>query len=190
MGGCQDVSLIIDFLASYLFPSGERVVEEWITTGISLGGNLTWRLLQSGMSFHYPSYTGWWPLTAAEPRIKIAIPIIGLPWDAFHLYLGARARDMGLEFAPPLYPPSLKSILETPRRAGCYAGKKILSIHGSIDTLVPFDQGKLQIEAAQREIEEQGGKMEIWVKEAAGHVVTTDMVRRVGDWVWRFALSS
>lgn len=97
---------------------------------------------------------------------------------------------MGLEFAPPLYPPSLKPILEIPRRPGCHGGKKVLSIHGSIDTLVPFDQGRLQIEAAQREIEEQGGEMEVWVKENAGHVVTSDMVRRVGDWVWRFALSS
>jgi hypothetical protein len=37
-GGCQDVTLIIDFLAAYLFPEGGRVIDEWIATGISLGG--------------------------------------------------------------------------------------------------------------------------------------------------------
>jgi len=38
VGGCQDVSLIIDFLGAYLFPNGERTIEEFAATGISLGG--------------------------------------------------------------------------------------------------------------------------------------------------------
>lgn len=50
VGGCQDVTLIMDFLGSYLFPHGERTIDEWVATGISLGGNLTWRLLQLGES--------------------------------------------------------------------------------------------------------------------------------------------
>jgi hypothetical protein len=28
----------MDFLAAYLFPGGERVIDEFIPTGISLGG--------------------------------------------------------------------------------------------------------------------------------------------------------
>jgi hypothetical protein len=39
VGGCHDVSLIIDFLGAYLFPYGERVIVEYIATGISLGGS-------------------------------------------------------------------------------------------------------------------------------------------------------
>jgi hypothetical protein len=38
VGGCNDVSLIMTFLASYLFPHGERVIDEFIPTGFSLGG--------------------------------------------------------------------------------------------------------------------------------------------------------
>lgn len=41
VGGCQDVSFIIDFLASYLFPTGDRMIDEWIATGVSLGGTIT-----------------------------------------------------------------------------------------------------------------------------------------------------
>lgn len=29
---------MIDFLAAYLFPHGEKVIDQWIATGISLGG--------------------------------------------------------------------------------------------------------------------------------------------------------
>lgn len=41
VGGCHDSSLIIDFLAAYLFPNGERAIEEFAATGISLGGQFT-----------------------------------------------------------------------------------------------------------------------------------------------------
>ena len=48
VGGCQDVSFIIDFLESYLFPHGEKQIDEWILTGYSLGGNVTWRMVLTG----------------------------------------------------------------------------------------------------------------------------------------------
>lgn len=98
---------------------------------------------------------------------------------------------MGLDFAPPLYPPGLKHVLETPPPEGCFKGKKILSIHGASDTLVPYDQGKAHISDIKRQVErgEAGGEMEVWLKNGAGHVVTTDMIERTGDWIWRHALS-
>ncbi|KAK1922696.1 Alpha/Beta hydrolase protein [Papiliotrema laurentii] len=170
VGGCHDVSFIIDFLGSYLFPEGNKRIDEWIATGISLGGNLTYRLLQ------------------IEPRINIAIPIIGLPWDVFRIYLQARAESMGLAFSPPLYPPALRPILESTRPDGCYKRKKILSIHGSIDNLVPYDKGERQIKQAQREAKESGGEMEIYVQEGAGHVVTPEMIEKTAEWVWRWAV--
>ena len=39
-GGCQDFRLIVDFIAAHLFPSGERVIDEFIATGMSLGGKI------------------------------------------------------------------------------------------------------------------------------------------------------
>lgn len=43
VGGTQDLSLIIDFLGAYLFPNGEKVIEEFMVTGISLGGETSYR---------------------------------------------------------------------------------------------------------------------------------------------------
>src|SRR4051812_33992385 len=48
-GAVRDVSFLIDFLPSYLFPMGERTISEWVVAGISLGGHATWILLSSGM---------------------------------------------------------------------------------------------------------------------------------------------
>lgn len=69
VGGCRDFQQIIDFLAAYLFPHGDRVIEEYIPTGVSLGGesgpsphqcleltragHITWRLLRLGISFSF-----------------------------------------------------------------------------------------------------------------------------------------
>jgi ABC-type enterochelin transport system permease subunit len=41
VGGCQDVLLIIDFLGAFLFPNGERTIQEFAATGISLGGKFS-----------------------------------------------------------------------------------------------------------------------------------------------------
>lgn len=188
VGGCQDASLIINFLESYLFPLGERVVDEWIATGVSLGGYVTWRLLREGQP--EPTY-----LTKRvelirnpEPRITIAIPIIGLPFEAFTPCLKARAESLGFEFKPPIYPPSLKSLLEAPVPPGVYQGKKILSIHGETDTLVPY---KFAEEVVQNIIAEAGdGSVEVWVRDDTWHEVTPDMVKRTAEWIWRWALKA
>lgn len=47
-GSAQDQSMIMDFLAAYLFPNGEREIVEFMATGISLGGNTVWRMLRMG----------------------------------------------------------------------------------------------------------------------------------------------
>ncbi len=122
-----------------------------------------------------------------EPRINIAIPIIGLPFEAFTRYLSARAESLGFSFTPPIYPPSLRPVLEAPVSDRAYYGKKILSIHGERDTLVPYSQGKVDIDEVLRRA--MKGEMEVWVQEGAGHVVTVEMVRKTAEWVWRWALS-
>jgi hypothetical protein len=53
VGGCHDVSFIIDFLGSYLFPEGNKRIDEWIATGISLGG--TYRLPHPSPALPIPS---------------------------------------------------------------------------------------------------------------------------------------
>ena len=37
-GTARDISFLVDFLPSYLFPNGEKVIEKYGVTGFSLGG--------------------------------------------------------------------------------------------------------------------------------------------------------
>ncbi|WWC90998.1 uncharacterized protein L201_005937 [Kwoniella dendrophila CBS 6074] len=175
-GGAQDVQLVIDFLAAYLFPRGEKVIEEWIATGVSLGGHVTWRLLRE------------------EPRIKIGIPIIGLPFESFPKYMGPRAEQFGLEFKAPTYPPSLLPLLEEHDNSNLeqlekYKDKKILTIHGKHDKLVPYDKGEQDIKDILDYINEnEKGKGEIYIDEEFGHAVSKEMVKKTADWIWEYGL--
>jgi hypothetical protein len=49
-GTADDVSFVIDFLPSYLFPYDERTIVEWAVMGVSLGGHATWLVLKNGSS--------------------------------------------------------------------------------------------------------------------------------------------
>lgn len=59
VGGIHDFQLVMDSLASYLWPRDERRIDEWMYSGVSLGGgldctikltsgHLTWRMLRDG----------------------------------------------------------------------------------------------------------------------------------------------
>lgn len=94
---------------------------------------------------------------------------------------------MGLRWEPPLVPPSITKFTEVAVEAERYAGKKILSIHGAADQLVPIAQGKEDLDAIQAVV---GDGMEVWVVDGVGRAVTEDMVKRTGEWVWRWAMRS
>lgn len=47
-GASLDVSFLMDFLPSYLFPNEERTISQWLISGISLGGHATWIILKDG----------------------------------------------------------------------------------------------------------------------------------------------
>ena len=106
---------------------------------------------------------------------------------------------MGLSFSPPLVPPTTLAYLDTPVSVEKYAGKRILSIHGKGDELVPYEQGREEIEAIRDHVngsrdgkdegQGDGGVMEVKVLKGAGHVLVPDMIPMVADWVWRWALS-
>jgi hypothetical protein len=161
--------MITTFLAAYLFPCGERTIAEFFATGISLGGNAIWRMLRH------------------DAALRIAVPIIGLPVDAFAAYLGARAEAMGIPFTPPTYPPSILGYIAAPEPAHAYTGKKILSIHGELDELVPYRFGQEKI--AQIQSAAPPGHVDVFVQEQRGHVCTPEMVQRAAEWFWRWGLT-
>ena len=131
-------------------------------------------------------------LTLTEPRIKTAIPIIGLPFTSFEPYLRARAEGLNMSWTPPLVPPSIKEYFESVNNQGLvgFEGKRILTIHGSEDKLVPYDIGKSDIGEAQRLVEDSEGVMKVQLMEGLGHVVTIDMVKMTAEWVWRYCLTA
>ena len=47
-GTAHDVSMLIDYLPTYLFPTGEYEVVGWGVAGVSLGGHAVWLCLEKG----------------------------------------------------------------------------------------------------------------------------------------------
>jgi hypothetical protein len=85
-GTAHEVSFLIDFLPSYLFPNGERTIDTWAVAGVSLGGHSTWHCLKDGAyekatsallssSFLFDGHTCC--IKKKDPRVTIGIPIIG-----------------------------------------------------------------------------------------------------------------
>ncbi|KAF4550358.1 Hypothetical protein D9617_17g046260 [Elsinoe fawcettii] len=60
-GTARDVSLLLDYIPSYVFPHNERTITQNLVLGISLGGHAAWHCL-----LH-------------EPRISAAVAVIGCP---------------------------------------------------------------------------------------------------------------
>lgn len=198
-GSCQDHDFIIRFLEPYLFPNGERKITEWMVTGISLGGNAAWRMMREGeccapmsacrscnarQDIHFVTSSS---RLTPDPRIRIGAPIIGLPFEAFGAYLGARAVSQGLKWGPPTYPTSLVPLIQAPPLGEGYVGKKICSIHGGLDELVPYRFGKEKIAAVQAAAPR--GDVDVFVQEGRGHVCTPEMLCRASEWFWRWGLS-
>ncbi|KAJ7454866.1 Alpha/Beta hydrolase protein [Mycena latifolia] len=162
-GTAKDVSFVMDFLPAYLFPGGERTISEWGVAGVSLGGHSTW-------------IAG-----AADPRLKLMVPIIGCP-D----YLGLmvpRAEAQGIAMGPPHFPESLLKVISESTLTGLpytskgdenpFLGKKVLVLSGGSDPLVPWTASQKFVEG----LEVGTGSKEVVVQEGAGHEVTPEMVK-------------
>ncbi|KAF8842013.1 alpha/beta-hydrolase [Paxillus ammoniavirescens] len=172
-GTVQDVTFLIDHIPSYLYPLGEREVVEWGIAGISLGGHSTWIAL------------------TREPRIRLAIPIIGCP--DYTKLMSQRAERTGVPFTPPYYPPQLKVYVDAhdpanfPFRANDatnpFLGKRILVLSGAKDKLVPWTASTEFVEG----LEVGDGVKKVVLEENAGHECTPLMVQEaalfVSDWL-------
>ena len=52
-GTAHDVSMLIDYLPSYLFPNDENEIVDWGVCGVSLGGHAVWICLSQGTIHNY-----------------------------------------------------------------------------------------------------------------------------------------
>ncbi|KAJ5738281.1 hypothetical protein N7493_001436 [Penicillium malachiteum] len=170
-GTARDTSLLMDYLAAFVFPNGEHKITENLVLGVSLGGHAAWSCL-----FH-------------EPRISAGVVIIGCP-DYLNLMVD-RARlsklpswtksnppgseILGSEALPASFvdvvnkydpaglllsqvksapapgplrdgaipqPTSQEQQELRPLLSQCLAGKRILNLSGGIDKLVPYHRGE------------------------------------------------
>ncbi|EPS93675.1 hypothetical protein FOMPIDRAFT_1135699 [Fomitopsis schrenkii] len=174
-GTSKDVSFLIDYLPSYLYPSGERTISQWLIGGISLGGHAAWYTLRH------------------EPRINLSIPIIGCP-DYLALMSG-RAAEKGIPFEPPYIPKTFLALVKqqdpatVPYKAADasnpFYGKKILVLSGAEDKLVPWSASKEFVDNLN--VGPDGAK-EVTVAPGVGHECTKEMVRNMSRFIWEKAL--
>ncbi|TFK85415.1 alpha/beta-hydrolase [Polyporus arcularius HHB13444] len=174
-GTAQDVSYLIDFLPSYLFPHGKRQISQWLCAGKSLGGHSTWLVLRN------------------DPRVKLGIPIIGCP-DYLTL-ISKRAKAHKLPVGPPYIPDSLLNLIKRADPAASpytalddsnpFLGKKVLILAGKDDKTVPWSAGKTFVETLNVG---QHGVKEVIIEEGVGHDFSPAMVKEVARFVWQHAL--
>nr|VWO99637.1 Phosphate import ATP-binding protein PstB (EC (ABC phosphate transporter) (Phosphate-transporting ATPase) [Ganoderma boninense] len=180
-GTAQDVSFLIDFLPSYLFPRGERTISQWVCAGKSLGGHSTWIVLRNGL------------MDETDPRVNIGIPIIGCP-DYLTL-ISKRAKAHKLPFGPPHIPDTLVQVVKradpvtapytAADESNPFLGKKILVLSGREDKTVPWSAAKDFVEGLN--VGEQGVK-EVMVEPGTGHDFSPAMVKEAARFVWEHAL--
>ncbi|TFY72054.1 hypothetical protein EVG20_g977 [Dentipellis fragilis] len=175
-GTSRDVSFVIDFLPSYLFPNAERTIGTWAVSGISLGGHATWLALRN------------------DPRVRIGIPIIGCP-DYTRL-LAPRAAAAGLTLSPPYFPASLRELVQRSDPIGVafrstvpgenpFLGKRILVLSGGADTLVPWAASQEFVDGL--EVGPQGRK-KVHVCEGVEHAYPPEMKEEMLEFFWEEAL--
>ncbi|KAI9928056.1 hypothetical protein MW887_002908 [Aspergillus wentii] len=171
-GTARDVSLLMDYLPSFLFPKSDYSISEHLVLGVSLGGHAAWSCL-----LH-------------EPRVSAGVVIIGCP-DYVNLmadrgrlsklpswtdsnppgsqFLGSEAFPSSLLDTISKYDPASLFLSLTdsksqtgPLREGplpeptesekqalrpllkrCLASKRILNLSGGLDKLVPYHRGEV-----------------------------------------------
>jgi dienelactone hydrolase len=183
-----DLFRTLDYLQSRPDVAGDRIG----MMGISMGGQQTW-------------------ITAAlDPRVKAAVPIIGVNsfgWTVEHdqwrarsgllprVYEAVRA-DLGEpEVNARVYraawdrlTPGLMDRFDGPRLLPLIAPRPLLALNGETDPLVPIAAARLAAESAGRAYAAAGvpDRFRFEVAAGVGHTVTPEQRRRALDWFDRW----
>ncbi|KAG6811204.1 hypothetical protein H0H92_008566 [Tricholoma furcatifolium] len=168
-GTARDVSLLIDFLPSFLYQDDKpHPIVDWGVAGISLGGHSTWITL------------------ASDERVTFGIPIIGCP--DYNKLLAYRARQNGVDLSGKYYPKALKDTVAKLDPASSirgsvnpFLGKRILVLSGAADTLVPWEASREFIE--QKLDVGSNGVKKVCLYEGVGHECTKTMVQDMADFL-------
>ncbi|GAB1217299.1 hypothetical protein ATERTT37_006537 [Aspergillus terreus] len=159
-GTVVDIKLVLKYLASYV--DGIFHPTQFIVTGISLGGHITWNML------------------AEEPSIAGAIIIVGSPnlTDMLVERLGYASLSDIPENTKE-WPRSIERLYrERDQALEIIVGKKILILNGALDTLVPskFTDPWVAKYAHQNDVK-------FIVQEDCGHCLSFRMMEEMVEWV-------
>ncbi|WVQ76914.1 hypothetical protein IAR50_006593 [Cryptococcus sp. DSM 104548] len=144
-------------------------VDSWAVTGISLGGFVAWKLLHD------------------DSRIRLGIPIGGLPYES----IARRLLYPGTHTLSPSLQKTLAPFVNFSLGEKAYSGKKVLTLHGKEDKIVPYAFGEDDIKLIEKWAEhdiELGGVLASSVQGNVGHVCTMQMVKMTAAWLWQYAL--
>ena len=158
-GTAQDVSMLVTFLPHYLFPRGEGRVENWICTGVSLGGHATYCVLSD------------------DERVAAGVVVIGCP-DITAL-MGLRAGDGDRETMMPSRFCELVGNLGP--RLERVKVKDVLILKGDEDPLVLWEASEEFVGRLSRE------KAKVKGYPGVGHAFPAEMQRDAVEWIdeWR-----
>jgi predicted esterase len=108
--------------------------------------------------------------------------MITLPSEALGGLLTARVAKLKAQGINTYMPESIKQGFYNPTTQQ-YKGKKILSVHGKLDKLIPFRfaQPKLDEILAQ---DSSGKDIQQHIQEGKGHAVSPEMVSKAAEWVY------
>ncbi|CAO1638196.1 unnamed protein product [Sympodiomycopsis kandeliae] len=200
LGTSSDVSFLIDFLPSYLFPQDDRIINKWCVTGKSMGGHCVYHLLKD------------------DKRVSVGVSMIGMP--DMNKLLEFRTKQAFVRNGPPYVPQSLKDLIKVRDPANVpydrmgtdnpYWGKKLMALSGAQDKLVhpsfsrDFLARIMVSEPSQRDSrsggggggggsdEEQSGWYQQGLKvkwyEGCKHIVTPEMIEEAGKWIGKWGI--
>jgi dienelactone hydrolase len=170
-GTTSDLTQVLDYLPSYLFPRGERRIGRCVVVGVSLGGHSAWLSL-----LH-------------DAKVSAAAVVIGCAdYCALMQDRGVKSRIPDFAVGDcASFPGSLLEVVkqwdpaaigkeEVVRRL---KGKKVLVLSGGGDKLVPYRCSEEVLEW----LKAGGVGVRDVVYEGVGHECTTAMVEELGRWV-------
>ncbi|KAK9373833.1 Alpha/Beta hydrolase protein [Lipomyces chichibuensis] len=159
-----DTQTVMTYLESYV---GDLFTPtQFIASGVSLGGHVTWNLL------------------ASDSRIQVGIPIVGCP-DMTSLVIDRLGTYTSVEQIPEgtkEWPKSLEELYASrDKNITAIRGKKILVLNGVLDTLVPDKFTKPWIEkyAANNDVK-------YIPLEDNGHYLSWRMIDEITEWLAPF----